>query len=357
MIQIPVMRPRLASFEEIAPFLQRIDQSHIYSNHGPLVRDLEEEYSRYFNVEKKLVVALANATQAIQGLVSISKNENWIVPDYTFSATGLAVLNANRTLHICDVNLDDWKLDTKLISKEQRGFGILPVMPFGSKIDFNPYQDFEEVIIDAAASLGATPPVFSGMKKNWSVVYSLHATKVLGAGEGSIVVCGNEAQADSLRAWSNFGFSADRTSDIQGTNAKMSEFNAAYGLHSLQNKDFEKEEWLESQGFVAAYANDKRWITFANFSPQFHPYWIASFKNEKEKRMIAQMLQQTGIQSREWWLKPLSEQKAFSRSRLTSQDRIAKKLSSMHLGLPMFRDLTQVSVSTICDVIESGLSK
>jgi dTDP-4-amino-4,6-dideoxygalactose transaminase len=160
-----------------------------------------------------------------------------------------------------------------------------------------------------------------------------------------------------LRAWSNFGFSAARTSDIQGTNAKMSEVNAAYGLYSLQNKDLEKKEWLKSQEFVSAHANDKSWITFVNYSPQFHPYWIASFKNEQEKKVIAEMLTQEGIQSREWWSRPLSEQKAFSRSQLTSQDRVARKLSSVHLGLPMYRDLTQDSVSTICDVIQSGLNK
>ncbi len=356
MIQIPVMKPKLASFEEIAPLLQRIDQSHIYSNHGPLVRDLEEEYSKYFNVEKKLVVALANATQAIQGLVSISKNKNWIVPDYTFSATGLAVLNANRNLHICDVNLDDWKININLISREQKEFGILPVMPFGSRIDFNPYQDFEDVIIDAAASLGAAPPVFSGMKKNWSVVYSLHATKVLGAGEGSIVVCGNEAQADSLRAWSNFGFSADRTSDIQGTNAKMSEMNAAYGLYSVQNMTQENAEWLRSQEIVSTQSKKYPWTTFVNSHPQFHPYWIVSFKDKQEKSLVVEKLEVAKVQSREWWAKPLSLQKAFSESCSSMLNGNAKQLSEVHLGLPMYRGLSSKDVQKICDVIHSAIS-
>jgi dTDP-4-amino-4,6-dideoxygalactose transaminase len=84
------MKPKLATFEQVAPFLQRIDQNNIYSNHGPLVCELEEAYSRFFNVDKDLVVALANATQAIQGLISVSKNSEWIVPDYTFSETEIS---------------------------------------------------------------------------------------------------------------------------------------------------------------------------------------------------------------------------------------------------------------------------
>ena len=349
------MKPRLASFEEIAPLLRRIDQSNIYSNHGPLVRELEETYSKYLNVDKDLVVALTNATQAIQGLISISKNKNWIVPDYTFSATGLAVLNTNRNLHICDVKLVDWKIDVDLITEEQRSFGIIPVMPFGSPIDFDPYEDFKEVIVDAAASLGSTPPIFSRMPNSWAVVYSLHATKVLGAGEGAIVICGNVNQANSLRSWSNFGFSSDRTSEIQGTNAKMSEINAAYGLYSSLNMDTEKADWLRCQEYVASQASGFSWTTFVNFRPQFHPYWIASFRNVEEKNSVVQALEHIGIQSRGWWSKPLSSQRAFSQSNTLAQSKNAQFLSDVHLGLPMYRELSKSDVSEICDVIQNAL--
>jgi dTDP-4-amino-4,6-dideoxygalactose transaminase len=349
------MKPKLATFEEVAPFLKRIDQSNVYSNHGPLVRDLEDAYSRYLNVNKELVVSLANATQAIQGLISISRNRDWIVPDYTFSATGLAVLNACRNLHICDVNLIDWKIDVSLIDTKQGSFGIIPVMPFGSPIDFDPYKDFEDVIIDAAASLGSIPPIFSTMRNTWSVVYSLHATKVLGAGEGAIVVCGNQDQATSLRAWSNFGFSSDRTSEIQGTNAKMSEVSAAYGLCSVMNADLEKKDWIKSQEFVSSHASESPWVTFVNSYPQFHPYWIASFKNEEEKNRISGKLAQSGIQSREWWAKPLSLQKAFSNSKILGPSSNAKLLSANHLGLPMYRGLSFSTVQEICEIIQTNL--
>ncbi len=352
---IPVMKPKLANFAEVEKYLRRIDQTHIYSNRGPLVLELEDSYSNYLNVDKKLVVALSNATLAIQGLIAISRKRDWIVPDYTFPATGLAVLNANQTLHLCDVNLTDWKIDLSLITEEQKMFGIIPVMPFGAPIDFEPYKDFVDVIIDAAASLGSTPTSFSAMGKNWAVVYSLHATKVLGAGEGAIVVCGNQDQADRLRAWSNFGFLTSRSSEIQGTNAKMSEFNAAYGLFSLQNKEFEKSEWLKSQEYVASQARNESWMTYVNSSPQFHPYWIASFRDGQLRKLIAERLHREGIQTREWWGRPLSEQRAFSQSRVISQNKVANKLSSMHLGLPMYRNLQPNSVSKICELIKAGL--
>ena len=354
-LNIPVMKPRLATFEEVSPFLQRIDQSKIYSNRGPLVRELEESYSKYFNVGKDLVVALANATQAIQGLLSISKNRDWIVPDYTFPATGLAVLNSHKKLYICDVELINWKIDVELIQEEFKSFGIIPVMPFGSEIDFSPYKDFKDVIIDAAASLGSTPPIFSQMPSSWAVVYSLHATKVLGAGEGAIIVCGNYSQAESLRAWSNFGFTSGRTSEIQGTNAKMSEMNAAYGLYSIQNINFEKMEWLTSQEYVSSHTTRYAWTTFVNSKPQFHPYWIASFKDKKEKNLVAEKLMQAEIQTREWWSNPLSVQKAFFESTVIPGEGNASRLSDSHLGLPMYRGLSAELITKISNIIEEQI--
>src|SRR6266478_4083507 len=38
---IPVLRPRLPPAERLLPYLGRIDATRVYSNHGPLVSDLE----------------------------------------------------------------------------------------------------------------------------------------------------------------------------------------------------------------------------------------------------------------------------------------------------------------------------
>jgi dTDP-4-amino-4,6-dideoxygalactose transaminase len=195
------------------------------------------------------------------------------------------------------------------------------------------------------------------MRRTWSVVYSLHATKVLGAGEGAIVVCGNQDQADLLRAWSNFGFSSDRTSEIQGTNAKMSEMSAAYGLYSIRHADLERADWIKSQELVSSQSRDCGWTTFVNSQPQFHPYWISSFKDEEERNRISTNLKQTGIQSREWWAKPLSLQKTFSNSRTLGACVNAKFLSDTHLGLPMYRGLSSSAVLEICHTIQTSLKR
>lgn len=349
-MNIPVMKPRLATFEEVSPFLRRIDQSNVYSNHGPLVCELEAAYSRFLNTDKELVVALANATQAIQGLISISKNMNWIVPDYTFSATGLAVVNSGRNLYLSDVNSIDWKIDVRSIADNQKSFGVIPVMPFGAQIDFDPYTEFDEVIIDAAASLGAAPPDFNGMKKDWAVVYSLHATKVLGAGEGSIVICGNHDQAEMLRVWSNFGFSLNRTSEIQGTNAKMSEISAAYALASLSGFEQEQKEWLDVQSKIRKQIVGTDFENVTTSYSGFNPYWIIQLQDSDKLRNLQQLLDKSGIGTRKWWPHRISEMPGIESKKINETTNSIKLVETI-LGLPKFRDLESKDIERIFQII------
>ena len=354
--RIPVMRPSLPSYTEVQPLLQSIDASHVYSNRGPLIQALENEYANYLGVEPSLVVAVGNATQALQGLIAISVPENWYCPDYTFSATGLAVINAKKILHLCDVTLDSWKIDTTNFPELSQAIGLLPVMPFGAEVSFSDYQEFTHVIIDAAASLGRVPPRASDMKSNWGVVYSLHATKVLGAGEGAIAVCGSHEMAQELRAWINFGFLDGRESKLMGTNAKMSEFNAAYGLASLRRFSHEESLWMHSQEAVSLFTKGERWTTQVNVFPAFQPYWIAEFRNAEERNYVSKTLSELQIQTRCWWEKPLSQQPAFSGSKKIGGNINSDFLASTHLGLPMYQGLHSEDIGFVVDSIEESLA-
>lgn len=354
---IHVMRPRLATYKQLEPYLKRIDVNHIYSNHGPLVRELEDSYANYFKIDAQLIVAVANATLALQALVANSNVDDWLVPDYTFTASGLAVLNTSKKLYLCDVQSSDWKINLDLIPKIYKGFGLLPVMPFGMPIDFESYSEYKHVVIDAAASLGQSLPNFSKMKKEWAVVYSLHATKVLGAGEGALVICGNLEMAENLRAWINFGFINGRNSSLQGTNAKMSEIHAAYGLCSLTNIEIEMEEWMVAQEFVATSSIQNKWVSQINRKATFQPYWIAQFESKSQKEKIMTSLSTARIQSREWWPTPLSAQKAFLCSTKVGVLKNAEHLSSTHLGLPMYRGISNLAIERIMNTINSELSK
>jgi dTDP-4-amino-4,6-dideoxygalactose transaminase len=203
--------------------------------------------------------------------------------------------------------------------------------------------------------LGRVPPKASDMKSNWGVVYSLHATKVLGAGEGAIAVCGSREMAEELRAWINFGFLGGRESKLLGTNAKMSEFNAAYGLVSLRKFNHEESLWMHSQEAVSLFTMGKRWTTKVNVSPAFQPYWIAEFRNSDERNYVSKALSELQIQTRCWWEKPLSEQPVFSGSKKIGGNINSGFLASTHLGLPMYQGLSSEDINFVVESIEETL--
>ena len=58
---------------------------------------------------------------------------------------------------------------------------------------------------------------------------SLHATKVLGAGEGGFVLCDNRDLVVDIRRRMNFGFRGSREAMVPAFNAKLSEYHAAVG--------------------------------------------------------------------------------------------------------------------------------
>jgi dTDP-4-amino-4,6-dideoxygalactose transaminase len=345
--QIPVAKPKLPRLHEITRYLEFIDHNRIYSNRGPLLRKYEVALANFLRVDPDRVVLTANATIALEACVQISSPMEWVVPDFTFSATGSAVLRAGKRLYLADVDIKDWSLDcnTKSVkSVDKNTTGILPVMPFGSAIEFAKWADFKHVVIDAAASIGTENPNFDEMPRDWFVVYSLHATKIFPTAEGGLVIAQNAQSANKLRKWINFGFSEERISESMGSNGKMSEYHAAIGLVSIENNAAETSDWSTSLEYV------KKLNKFSSIISQMNgirPYWIVEFPNTKTKLDCQKELSSHGIASRSWWRLPLSEMGAFRGVPLLGKTHVSKQLSETTLGLPMFRDIKIEELSNI----------
>jgi dTDP-4-amino-4,6-dideoxygalactose transaminase len=346
------MVPKLPRFEDFRDLLLEIDHSRVYSNFGPMSQRLKEEYGKYLGVSPELIVPLANATLAIQGSIEILDAAEWIIPDYTFAATAHAAVSSRKRIFIADVNIDSFQLE--LPSNLNYGeFGIVPVMPFGAPIKFENWNQFSSIVFDAAASLGAPPPDFCNMPLNSIVIYSLHATKVLGCGEGSLAVCSSVQIAEKLQSWSNFGFSGSRVSAITGTNAKMSEFSCAVALSALRGLESERLEWGLAASHVGNSQIPSRFNTIVQEYLGFRPYWIVTTKNLSERKRLEELMTTHGVQCRQWWGTPLSEMPAFINLRKLSDTPNSKVLSETHLGLPFWRDIPSANINLIQQIIKS----
>ena len=349
---IPVMKPKLAKFEMAEKYLREIDLNRVFTNYGPLVKQVELRYADYLGVKPKNVVALVNATLAIQGCVQVSKIQKWAIPNFTFAATAHAVALAGKELQLVEVSHSDWKMNLEYLNVSN--LGIIPVMPFGSPVNVEDYSLWDHVVVDAAASLGSNLTNVDKLKPDQFVVYSLHATKVLGAGEGSIVICGSEENAKMLRAWANFGFTETRTSSFLGTNAKMTEYVAAYALAALDHKDIEEAEWTKVLDYKKKLMGELGMLNVSDLYPGFRPYWI--FQIQDNTKSLIENLDSNGIGNRTWWSTPISDMPAFSQFEIVGGNSISLELSRRLIGLPMWRDLGLNEVEKIAEIVRSSIN-
>jgi dTDP-4-amino-4,6-dideoxygalactose transaminase len=347
---IPVAKPLLPSLNDVAPWLQRVDNNRVYTNYGPLYQELKDVYAKFLGIKSSQIAILSSATLALEAVLRINKIERWIVPDFTFVATALAVNNAKKQLELVDVDEDDWRISHRILESRRlnsSSVGILPVIPFGDDLKLEKYKDFKHVVIDAAASLGCAKMNFDNLPLTWSIVFSLHATKVFPAVEGGLVVCGNSSVAQEIEKWAVFGFGHTRVSERSGTNAKLSEIHAAYGLASMTNREKEISDWRERRNLINSLSQKSDTRTFLYDLEGISPYWIANLGTQEAADSLKLQLLEVGVESRFWWPAPISQMPFFKGKFRDCDNYISRKLSQTLLGLPLHRDLDSKIIERI----------
>lgn len=349
-LRVPVMRPRLPEAATVLPYLERVERSGRFSNFGPLEQELRARVGRFLHVPQEQVATASNATLALMGAMRATGASEWAVPAFTFAATPTAVDAIGHRGHFCDIR-DDWWLQVD--DATPAGWGLVPVVPFGGEVDLGSWPTTGDVVIDAAASLG-TRPDLSGIPHNWSVVFSLHATKVLGAGEGGIVVFGDAERAEWFRRWSNFGFDSGRSSLHEGINAKLSEMQAAYALAAFDAWDQERSDWNAIRDAVRAVESRFMDVLFRGspVAATINPYWIVECRDAATARSVGRGLAARGIETRKWWGDGCHVMDAFRAWDRTGLER-TEEVAARYLGLPFYRGLGQEELSAIGAALEA----
>lgn len=335
---IPLLRPRLPDESQAKPYLKRMDQHRRYSNGGPLVRSLEEAYGRFLDVDPDLIVSASSGTAGLTAAVMALTARQWVVPAWTFVASPIAVLQAGRDLIFCDARDDTGVPDFSELDPRRDDTGILPVMHLGA-FDLAPYAGQGDVVIDAAASIVNAQGRVPTMGPDSCIVFSLHATKILGCGEGGIVLCGSGEVASRVRSTLNFGLDEERIAIRRGFNGKMSEIGAAYGLAALDRSSSDLADWRVAQDRARAVSEALGLRLASPLPGDVTPYWVVMWPETAGSLSSArQYLQSQGVATRSWWPLPCSAMPAFREFARSTP--IADDLSRRLLGLPMFPDMT-----------------
>jgi dTDP-4-amino-4,6-dideoxygalactose transaminase len=162
----------------------------------------------------KHAIVCANGTVALDTLVRSIRQQMFITPALTFSAT---VHGAGGYVEFRDVTIPECTMDASGI----QGFPCLPVDLFGRQA-----EGFEkETIHDSCQAIGLRPLSNHG-------VWSFNGRKQVPAGEGGAIYTNSDSVADICRRLINHGenFGAPYTSG----NGRMSEQTALLVYHGLK---------------------------------------------------------------------------------------------------------------------------
>jgi dTDP-4-amino-4,6-dideoxygalactose transaminase len=348
------MKPRLPTFDQYAPYLKLIDESQTYSNRGPLVRLLETRYAEKLGVsDASRVVLCSNATVAIQGFLQISDAETWHVPSFTFAATVHAAIQSGKEVLLEDIDPKTWMISPGAI-KDLKTEGMVPVLPFGAPFRANDFKHIDHLLVDAAASIGGASAWIKDLRESWAAVFSLHGTKSFGIGEGGLIVFGSKEMANSFRTWMNFGFSGSRESVMLGTNAKLSEVQAAVGLAVMDGWGVEEDEWRTVR-FLTDEISENLGLGQFEIIPEgtISPYWIISHSDHEVASRIQLACLESKIETRKWWSEGCHSMPAFSELTILqfgypNTSFIGRK----YLGLPFHREITRSNFERIALILE-----
>jgi dTDP-4-amino-4,6-dideoxygalactose transaminase len=238
---IPVLVPRLPAVEQLLPYLRRIDSNRIYSNYGPLSREFASGLAARLTTRSGVagVTLTCNGTSAIELALrvrALPHKRYCLMPSYTFIASAHAVTNAGLEPFLADVDERSLALTPSIAEKAMHRMpaspaAVLVVSPFGAPPDLIAWEVFEAqtgvpVVFDAAAAAASIHT--TGHQPQ---CVSLHATKVLGIGEGGAIFCGDADLIARTTALTGFGFAGtQRVSGLRGGNYRPSEYAAAIGL-------------------------------------------------------------------------------------------------------------------------------
>jgi perosamine synthetase len=205
--------------EEELEAIAEVFRSGWLAGQGPTGRLFEAEFAEAVGVEHAVAVNNCTAALHLALLVhGIGPGDEVIVADYTFPATGHAVLYTGATPVFADVLPDTWDVDPAAVAAAigPRTVGIIGVDAAGLPADYAPLRDLAAqhglfLIEDAACSSGATYQGRNAGALAEIGCFSFHGRKGITAGEGGAFVTDNAEFAAKARKLHAFGIESALT--------------------------------------------------------------------------------------------------------------------------------------------------
>lgn len=338
---------------------------------GPVVAEFEAAIAELCGV--RAGVATTSATTAIElalAALDIGPGDEVAAADFTYPATGNAVLQRGASLRLVDVDPGTYCIDPDALAAAltPRTRAVLTVDVFGLPADYPAIEPLlaergVALICDAACSLGGA--IGNRCTGSFGVMscFSFHPRKSLTTGEGGMVLTDDPALADRLRRLRNHGTERRgwrATFTEPGYNYRMSDINAALGL-------------VQVAGFPAAVARRRRLAAALSdrlreidgVVPQrepdgfTHPYqaYVVTCAEWLDRDALIGALRDRGVEST-LGTYAMHAEPSFQRACGTRPGDlpVSHALAERTLALPLHQGMRDADVDTVADALGAAIS-
>lgn len=238
---LPVGQLYFPPWERYEEAMRGIIGRRYYTNHGPLVTELEERLEQQLGVRN--AVTVSNATMGLYLVtLALGLTGKVIMPAFTFIATAQAARLAGLDPVFCDVDPHTHQVTVATADRamEEGVEALCAVNLWGGSTDPTTFEDWAAsrgvtLFFDSAHGFGVETVSGSLGRFGAAEVFSFHATKILSAAEGGCVCTENDELAERIRNMrSNYGIRRPLRVPLT-INARMSEAEAAIALMSLSD--------------------------------------------------------------------------------------------------------------------------
>ena len=338
---------------------------------GPEIEEFENKLAKYIGT--KYCISFNSGTSAGHAALlsyNLKKNDQVLVPSFSFIATANWPLMANCETKFVDIEEQNYGMDPKKIenSISKKTKIIMPIHYAGLPCKINEIKKIAKknkivLIEDAAESIGSKIN-----KQNIGTfgelgIFSFAGNKILTSGEGGAIVTNSKEKFDKLKLIRSHGrksvdnyFSSIQTPKYVelGYNWRMSSITAAICLSQLDKI----EKLINSRRQNAKYYQ-KKLKKFKEIKIHEEPigykhvYQLYSIQlpSKKIRDGLSKFLAKKGIMSKVFFA-PIHLTDHFSSYKIKQKKMTnTEKISERILSLPMYPDLRKDEINEIVDTI------
>ena len=353
---INVTRSFMPPIEEYEQYIKGIWENRYLTNEGPLLKELVKNLKQYLDIEN--INLLTNGTVALElALKACDIQEGEIITTpFSFVATTSSIMWENCKPIFVDIDRETLCIDANKIEEliTPNTKAIMVVHVYGYPCDIEKIEEIAKkhnlkVIYDGAHCFGCKYKGKSLLEYGDITTCSFHATKIFHTIEGGACITNTKELNNKIQSLKTFG-AIDGEYKIVGTNAKMTEFNAAMGLANLKYMD---EIIEERKKICELYDELLKGIVkrpkIRDGLEYNYIYYPIILKNEEETLEIIKKLNEQEIYPRRYFYPSLNSLQFVENK---GECPIAEDISKRVLTLPLYNGLKEEEIRKICDIIK-----